>query len=253
MQSDFFGKTRADLAIDRLRQFEPPEGYYLAFSGGKDSIVIHDLAVKSGVKFSAHYSQGGIDPPELVHFIMRYYPYVERHRPETSIWNMVQSHGMPTRVRRWCCAIIKESLGSGIVVTGVRWAESAKRRRRNMVESCNNRPGKRYLNPIIDFTDADVWEYIRENHLPYCGLYDEGFKRLGCIMCPMTTRQQTKIEAARWPELAMAWEHAARRFYDANNGDLERYPTFDSFYSGWWLQRLRGREMVADCQMGMFD
>ena len=56
-------------AIDRLQTFEPPEGYYLAFSGGKDSQTIYHLAQEAGVKFDAHYNVTGIDPPELVYFI----------------------------------------------------------------------------------------------------------------------------------------------------------------------------------------
>ena len=57
---DLLDKT--EVAIQRLKQYEPPEGYYLGFSGGKDSIVIYNLAVKSGVKFDAHYNISPIDP-----------------------------------------------------------------------------------------------------------------------------------------------------------------------------------------------
>ena len=54
-QLNFEGYDKVQVAIMRLQQFQPPEGYYLAFSGGKDSVVLYDLAVKSGVKFDAHY------------------------------------------------------------------------------------------------------------------------------------------------------------------------------------------------------
>ena len=96
-QLNFAGLNRIEVAIARLKEFEPPEGYYLAFSGGKDSIVIYDLAVKSGVKFDAHYAQGGIDPPELVRFIQKNYPDVQFHRPEMSVWKMILKRGLPRR------------------------------------------------------------------------------------------------------------------------------------------------------------
>ena len=73
-QLNFAGINRVEVAVMRLQEFEPPEGYYLAFSGGKDSIVIYDLAVRAGVKFDAHYSLTTVDPPELVHFIKAEFP-----------------------------------------------------------------------------------------------------------------------------------------------------------------------------------
>ena len=52
-------------AIKRLKTFEPPEGYFLAFSGGKDSQAVYHLAKMAGVKFDAHYSLTTVDPPRL--------------------------------------------------------------------------------------------------------------------------------------------------------------------------------------------
>ena len=84
---------KVQMSIERLQYFEPPEGYYLAFSGGKDSIVIYDLAVKAGVKFDAHYNLTTVDPPELVKFIKQEYPDVERHRPEMNMWQLIVKNG----------------------------------------------------------------------------------------------------------------------------------------------------------------
>ena len=68
---DLMGEAhdRVQTAIDRLRNFEPPEGYHLAFSGGKDSQCIYHLAQMAGVKFDAHYNMTSVDPPELIYFI----------------------------------------------------------------------------------------------------------------------------------------------------------------------------------------
>ena len=192
---------KAEIAVKRLKYFEPPEGYYLAFSGGKDSVVIYDLAVKAGVKFDPHYSVTGVDPPELVKFIRQQYPDVKRHRPEMTMWQLIVENGMPpTRLARYCCRVLKETGGAGrLVVTGIRAAESNKRAGRRMVEGCLKDKSRRFLHPIIDWDDSDVWQYIRENNIPYCSLYDEGFKRLGCIMCPIQGTKGMLRDAERWP------------------------------------------------------
>ena len=72
-------RDKVAIAIERFRTFEPADGYFLAFSGGKDSVVILDLAKRAGVKFDAHYHMTTVDPPELVHFI-RKHPEVQVER-----------------------------------------------------------------------------------------------------------------------------------------------------------------------------
>ena len=64
--------------VERLRIYEPPEGYYLAFSGGKDSIVIKKLAEMADVKYDVHYNVTTIDPPDLVRFIRKHHKDVIR-------------------------------------------------------------------------------------------------------------------------------------------------------------------------------
>lgn len=80
IEYDLFGQKRdkVQTAIDRLRAFEPKDGYFLAFSGGKDSQCIYHLAKMAGVKFDAHYHVTSVDPPELVQFIKAQYPDVHR-------------------------------------------------------------------------------------------------------------------------------------------------------------------------------
>ena len=121
-------------AIALLREHEPPEGYYLAFSGGKDSCVIKKLAQMAGVKFDAWYNNTTIDPPELVRFIKREHADVQwntaRDSSGKSRGNMLYRIETapkvpPTRRGRWCCAEYKEGGGKGRVkVMGVRAEES---------------------------------------------------------------------------------------------------------------------------------
>lgn len=251
--SDLGEKVKA--SIERLKAFEPKngEGYYLAFSGGKDSVVCKALMDMAGVKYDATYRVTSVDPPELVRFIKEKHPDVKREAPrytsrrgpewegkQITMWNLVPWKMMPpTRLIRYCCDFLKESGGDGrMVVTGVRWAESRNREAnqgpvtimgksagrefgenenflltvrggvaltndnaetRKMVEQCYKRH-KTAVNPIIDWTDEDVWEFIKSENIQYCGLYDEGFKRLGCVGCPMAGKHGREREFARWPK-----------------------------------------------------
>ncbi len=213
IETDIFGTVhdKVATAIERIRTFEPPDGYYVAFSGGKDSVVILDLVKRSGVKFDAHYNITGIDPPELYYFIRDGFPEVQRHRPEMTMWALIIKKGFPpTRSIRYCCQFLKEGGGHGRkVITGVRWKESHRRNKRQMIETCLKDGTKTYLHPVIDWSENDVWDYIRDNNLPYCRLYDEGFDRLGCVMCPMSSKQGH--EGKRWPRIRAAYIRAFDR------------------------------------------
>jgi len=251
----FSGKDKTEIAIERLKAFEPPEGYYVAFSGGKDSVVILDLVKRSGVKYDAHYNITGIDPPELYYFIRDNFPDVERHRPNTTIWKLVEKKMMPpTRRVRYCCEYLKERGGvDRKVVTGVRWAESGRRSKRRIVEACFRNSHKFYVNPIIDWTDEDVWGYIKINKIKYCGLYDEGFKRLGCIGCPMAGTNGRKKEFKRWPKYEMLYKRAFDKIAitgtDANR--LLHWKNGEDVFR-WWMEEDKHTKQDCD-QTVMFE
>lgn len=152
IENTLYGEVdKVKVAIKRLQLHEPPEGYYVAFSGGKDSCVVLDLCKRAGVKFDAHYNLTTVDPPELVYFIRDNFPEVEKHRPNFSMWELIVKNKLPPmRNARYCCRELKERGGDGrVVVTGVRHAESARRSKRKLVETCNNRGGKSFIHPII--------------------------------------------------------------------------------------------------------
>ena len=247
MKSELFEKVKN--SVERLKAFAPSDGsaYYLAFSGGKDSVVTKAIADLAGVKYEAHYRVTSVDPPELVRFIKRNHPdaFIDVPHYKTgplqgkpiTMWNLIPQKMMPpTRIARYCCEKLKEDGGDdGIAITGVRWAESSNRKlnqgavvvhgdfrekdenqfslfdesndfdvnprhgsliltndnaeNRRLVEHCFRRR-KVTVNPIIEWTDADVWEFIKSENIPYCELYDEGWRRLGCIGCPMASTEE---------------------------------------------------------------
>ena len=254
IEHTLFGDVdKVQVAIDRIKQFEPPEGYYMAFSGGKDSETVYRLTEMADVKFDAHYSQTGIDPPELVQFVREHYPDVVFEKPEHSVfWAMIhgwQTYWPPQRQVRWCCELLKEQDGRGrFVLTGIRWQESTHRRQRQMTDACPS-AGKRFLHPIIDWTDDDVWGFIRQEKLPYCSLYDEGFDRIGCILCPMSSNVQRDIE--RWPKFANAWKVALGRLVKIRKerGLKCTFANGEEFFD-WWIAR--SKKATSDEQPPLF-
>lgn len=245
---------KVEIAVARLRQFEPPEGYFLAFSGGKDSVVLYDLARRAGVRFDAHYNLTTVDPPELVRFIRQQYPDVERHFPEKSMWELVAAHSLPpTRIIRYCCEELKENPRHSryrFILTGIRWSESVRRRNRSMVEACQKDSTKRFLHPIIDWSETEVWEYIRTYGVPSCPLYDEGWKRLGCVMCPQQRRKLREDQAKRWPRIAAAWRRACERAFERRlaRGDEMTWRNGQEMYE-WWISD----QKADDAGCSLFD
>ena len=239
MRSYLDGRPMDEVAIERFKSFEAeaiemhPDGYYLAYSGGKDSDVILDLARRADVKFTAHHNLTSCDPPECVYHI-RTKP-VEIHKPPLTMWALIRKKRMPPRRNaRYCCEVLKERGGAGrLVLTGVRWGESARRSKRQMVEACYRDKTKRYLHPIIDWPTDAVWEYIRAREIPYCKLYDPPYnqRRVGCVLCPMTRDIARQMET--WPRLCAAWERAVKATYKPEKtefADAEEYWR-------WWLDR----------------
>lgn len=278
---------KIDMSLKRIETFQRPEGLYLAFSGGKDSVVTKRLLDMAAVQYDAHYRVTSVDPPELVRFIRDQYGDVDREVPRDdmgepiTMWNLIPRKLMPpTRLVRYCCEELKESGGEGrMTVTGVRWAESKNREdnqgvvtimsrsihkeldgntdfrptrqggvmlmndndeNRKLVEFCYRRH-KTTLNPIIDWTDAEIWRFIRQEKIPYCCLYEEGFHRLGCIGCPMATRHGRSIEFARWLKYKTAYLHAFEKMIQERDkrGKIDgtwRMGTDPMEVFHWWMQ-----------------
>lgn len=234
---DLFGHDKIEEAIERLKMFEPPEGYYFADSGGKDSSVVRELLFMSGCKFDAHYNVTTIDPPELIYFLRKFHPDTRWERNKKPFLVRLIEKGFPLRTKRWCCAEYKERGGSGRrVVTGIRAEESQKRAGRKMIEQCYKDSSKTYVNPIIDWTFQDVWQFIKQYKIPYCSLYDEGFKRIGCVMCCYNYNRD--VEAERWPKMKQSFIRAFVKLYEKNKGrpSYARWKSGEEMFS-WWISK----------------
>lgn len=258
-----YGQDRVQVAKRRLIAFAPKEGYYLAFSGGKDSCVIKKLADMARVKYDAHYTVTSVDPPEVVRFVKSFpdvsfdFPTDKNGRVIT-MWNLLASRTTPpTRIMRYCCAELKESRGEDrFVVTGVRQDESVRRKitrgglelgeykttPRDLLDPDNPTPEMFYhcktyyrkvLNPIYDWTTDEVWEFIHEYGVKYCELYDQGFDRIGCIGCPMSTIEHRTWEFERYPKYRANYIRAFQRMVENHK---TRWNSGEEVFE-WWMRK----------------
>lgn len=248
-------------------RLDPEEGFWLAFSGGKDSQCLYHIAQEAGVKFRAHMNLTSIDPPEVIRFVRENYPDVEMIRPGMSIYDMAKKKGcLPTMRARWCCAEYKETGGAGkATLIGIRREESARRAKRSETElrklkfsgtfdqwseheetmvACVGGKDKLLISPIIDWTERDVWEYLNSRGIQHCGLYDRGYRRIGCILCPMSSLRQKRREMEEYPHVRKKWLETIRWLMD--NKWLEHKSSTAEDTLEWWISGKSFGEWYAD-------
>lgn len=247
-------------------RYDSDGGYFLAFSGGKDSQALYHIAKLAGVKFNANINFTSVDPPQVVRFVHRQYPNVICHAPKKSIYDLAVDRGiLPTMRIRWCCADLKEQAGAGkVTLIGIRKQESTRRAKRHEVEVSNRqfsgsldefhqwqaakikekeeklmkkmrKEGKKVnedffsadkenevrcingkdsilISPIFEWTEKDVWEFLNNVvQVEHCELYDKGYKRIGCILCPMSSHKQKLRELKDFPYVKSGWIRAIKR------------------------------------------
>ena len=263
------------VSIERCRQFRSRDKKTIvAFSGGKDSLVAYMIAVKSGIEFDAIYSPTSVDPPELIYFIrdfnkwakekgypevifLKYNKFTERQVKgkmtgrEKTMWTLIANRTIPpTRLARYCCDELKERTGEpgDTVITGVRWEESKARSQQKMV---NFWKGKTMVRPIVEWTEAHVWSYILENNIPYCKLYDEGWDRLGCIGCPLSSNGKRELELyPKYKEMYLRSFEKMIQYRKDTNKD-KSWETADEVMR-WWLGECEKQRNEIDGQCSLF-
>lgn len=263
-------KTASEMS---LRLFKTP--LVITYSGGKDSDVLLHLAEASGIPFEVLHSLTTADAPETVHHVYETFQRLEskgvkctvdKHvNPDgsrTTMWNLIPRKLMPpTRLVRYCCSELKEGGGKGrFIATGVRWAESVARKKnrgalevlasrksnklvlendndenRRLFETCQIK-GKRVVNPIIDWQEADVLDYAEAKHILMNPLYCEGFKRVGCVGCPMAGKSRV-MEFNRYPKIKAAYIRAFDRMLaERTRRGLENTWQTGTDVFHWWME-----------------
>lgn len=259
-----------------LRYYQQP--LIVTTSGGKDSGVCVQLAINAGIPFEVMHNHTTADAPETVYFVRDEFKRLEGlgikctlNKPvykgkRTSMWALIPQKLMPpTRTKRYCCEVLKERGEKGrMITTGVRWAESASRKanrgiyeaahsdsrkriilnndndpERRLFENCTLK-AKRVCNPIIDWTDVDVWDYTSDQHIPLNPLYCE-FSRVGCVGCPMAGTHGREREFLRWPKYKWMYIDAFDRLLQERQrrGKMQgnwRMGTTGADVFDWWME-----------------
>lgn len=273
------------IAIERLKaasemslqHYEKP--LVICISGGKDSSVITELAIRSGITAEFMHSHTTADAPETVRFVRSEFKRLEElgyqctlNMPtykgkRVSMWSLIPQKLMPpTRLARYCCAVLKEGGVSGrFIATGVRWAESVSRKnnrgvferlgsskknklilnndndeKRMLFENCRLK-AKRVVNPIIDWQDDDVYGFLEDAKCQMNPLYAEGQCRVGCVGCPMAGKKGREAEFQRWPKYKnlylLAFDNMlkARQRREKMEGSWRMGTTAQDVFN-WWME-----------------
>lgn len=218
----------------------------VAYSGGKDSDVILQLAKEAGIRYRAIYRNTTIDPPGTIAHVQSM--GVEIRRPQESFFQLVAKKGFPNRFSRFCCEVLKEYKVLDKCIMGVRKSESSKRNERyNEPTECRFYGRKTEENhveaiyPILDWTDDDVLAFIEDRHLRLAPRYyvNRGgqidiTRRLGCMCCPLATERKRILYFKEYPRMARAYLRAGRKFWDTHP-DAKIHARYDNVYE--WFAR----------------
>lgn len=249
----------------------------VTYSGGKDSDTVLKLAQIAKIPFEVQHSHTTADAPETVYHVRDKFRELElagikceidyHTQPDgtrTTMWNLIPRKLIPpTRLVRYCCDELKEGGGKDrMITTGVRWDESTARKSRGALEIISKRrkksiflnndndedrrlfetctmKGKRVSNPIIDWETNDVMDFLTGEKVKLCSLYSEGWKRVGCIGCPMAGKHRY-AEFARYPTYKKAYIRAfdkmmeMRRLRGMPRGVEMDETGVDVFH--WWME-----------------
>lgn len=233
MEHEAIGRIQKFAKISELMGYEVSVG----FSGGKDSLVVYDLCKRAGIDCRFFFNHS-LEDLTTLQYIRSNFPDVTWRRTEKGFFEHIVKDVkffLPIPQHAWCCVTYKHNpkFVDDASIVGVRAAESVKRKGRKVFEAKNKTFAKKNkaafneffedrcqgvgssskisLKPIVDWTDEDVWNYIRKYNLPYNPLYDEGFKRVGCMICPKRDFKGNFDMLMRYPKLVDCAIHARER------------------------------------------
>ena len=254
-------QKKVDFAIKLLQSIPQDGDIELSYSGGKDSDVILELAKMAGIPYRAIYKATTIDPPKTIAHAREM--GAEVVRPKKTFFQLVSEFGYPNRFQRFCCSVLKEYKICDRAVQGIRRSESRKRAEKyKEPEVCRVYSAKEkvkvYL-PILEWTDEDVAEFIKERNIKCHPLYYQGgqfdvTQRLGCMGCPLASRKKRIQFFKENPKWLKAWIRAGQKWYisEAYQNGNSKYHFKDAFEAMGYLLFCDNMEDFKGKTYGMF-
>lgn len=205
-------------------ELDPPE---IAYSGGKDSDVILELAKMADIYlYFPIYKNTTIDPPGTIQHVKEM--GVEIRNPKITFLELISKYGFPSPSRRFCCAYLKEYQINKHVILGIRRQESGKRKHRyKEPQQCRIdkklKIDVRQYFPILEWTNEDIAEFVEERKIKCHPLYyDENGvfhpeRRLGCMCCPLISKKKRIEQFKKYPNMIKLYAKGGIKYLENKN------------------------------------
>lgn len=217
---DFVRKTASEFEEEKI---------VVSFSGGKDSTVTADIAVKALSNPSLVHIFGNttLEFPSTVAYAERYrenHPqaiFLTAKNEEQVFYDVCEDIGPPARMMRWCCSMFKTGPITRVINSlyrnqqiltfyGIRKSESVSRSKYNRVEDDAESvkiQQQTVASPIFFWKDIDIWLYMLSENVDFNDAYRLGYDRVGCWCCPNNNQRAQFLSRIYMPEQSKKWRN----------------------------------------------
>lgn len=238
--------------------------FYVAFSGGKDSIATLDIIQRAlpHNAFKVVFGDTQMEFPDTYNLVDTVEASCRaagidfiRAKSEQAPADTWRVFGPPAEVRRWCCSVHKTAPQilalrqitrkadfTGLSFCGVRHAESVRRSTYKPVTPSAKHKGQISAYPIIDWSSAEVYLYIYAYHLPMNDAYKKANRRAGCLVCPMAGGSRDWITDTDYPEAVKPFRAVIADVYSRQYAGAE----LDHYVTAGWKYRRDGRDLPLE-------
>ena len=225
----------------------------VSFSGGKDSAVVAHLVLKAiggQPDVSLFFGDTTLEHPETYwyvdHFAKQYGLALHTRRASGDFLRMCDDLEPPSRIMRWCCTVFKanplneflQDNGPVLSFDGIRRRESPRRRDYQRLSGNKKAVKQLVFRPILDWSTMAVWLYIIAHDIPYNPAYDQGYARVGCLICPYSTDYNDVLTRRNHPDRVEAWEGVLTAYFKREYaGGYDPGRAEEWIRRGLWKQR----------------
>lgn len=237
--------------------------FYVAFSGGKDSVVTLDLVQRAlpHNDFKVLFGDTGMEFPDTYEAVDKIHQFCADNQIEfitaksdfspDYTWS---KFGPPATVNRWCCSVHKTSPQiiilrklldkadfTGMAFVGVRGSESLARSEYEFISLGEKHKGQYSCNPILEWNSAELYVYIYMRNLYLNEAYKKGNRRAGCLVCPRAAERNEYMARACYPN---EFDRLMQPIYTLYKDSFPTEKKLNEFVAnGGWKARKNGRDI----------